>query len=843
MSFSNENVRPKLKAKRFNKFESSTERNPTADTSNDTERQQQQRFKRRIEDTFEEPSHPKKFCSGIAFQPPSTKNLANARLQKLKEFLKTDRKQSSSNNENSQVDRTHLLKTPKVCENSQRGPESSKGKSESSETRRVAECVYSSQSNTRETKEDFNRPSNAIPRTNLVSNEYNRDSYGQSNTRETKENFNRPSNAIPRTNLVSNEYNRDSYGRFDESRTDEQYTPETTSNSIYKNLDKWASPPESTPQKNFANNRLQRLKHVVKDLKPKDLKKIATNEEPKHQSPLLRYERTAVKRNIGATESSPEFTPTKRLSIDPFSPNPTYSNKESPRFAVPDTQLSEKLFKGENSKSKTSTPATPISKRLNINRQISHTPDTNFNLPVPSSSPQKVYPSPKVQSLHRLEKATAYDSFQSENSKAKTSTPATPISKRLNLNRQITNRTPIDSHTPNTNFKLPVPSPSPQKEFPSPNVLSLAENSDHFNGKMAMTATWIRNNQIMSGIQPDIELMPKPSETSQVVGLEETLEDGTEEMEWTNAEPDLEIMGSDQKIIGADSNVVKGVEKQSEKLKDLCIVVDTNVFISGLSKIKDIISMKLSGPIQPVLFIPWMVITELDYMKLESCDERLRQKVSNAIKLINTLLKEKNPRFIGQTVYEMEKQKLVGKSPDDKIMSCCLQVAEKYETVILLSNDLNLKSKAMINGVTACSANEIIMKIMSKVTKNTKTQKVMQKMSILCSSVICECAKETYGEVWSKMDMLSCPPWSLVDCLKRFKKYWGTVFKDKVMKQFTKCVDDLLQLFNSNKYFGDESADFVNFMKLCINLCIFLKDIEEFRGSVENTLADITKLG
>ncbi|KAG5889571.1 hypothetical protein JTB14_018556 [Gonioctena quinquepunctata] len=735
MSFSNENVRPKLKAKRFNKFESSTERNPTADTSNDTERQQQQRFKRRIEDTFEEPSHPKKFCSGIAFQPPSTKNLANARLQKLKEFLKTDRKQSSSNNENSQVDRTHLLKTPKVCENSQRGPESSKGKSESSETRRVAECVYSSQSNTRETKEDFNRPSNAIPRTNLVSNEYNRDSYGQSNTRETKENFNRPSNAIPRTNLVSNEYNRDSYGRFDESRTDEQYTPETTSNSIYKNLDKWASPPESTPQKNFANNRLQRLKHVVKDLKPKDLKKIATNEEPKHQSPLLRYERTAVKRNIGATESSPEFTPTKRLSIDPFSPNPTYSNKESPRFAVPDTQLSEKLF------------------------------------------------------------------------------------------------------------KLPVPSPSPQKEFPSPNVLSLAENSDHFNGKMAMTATWIRNNQIMSGIQPDIELMPKPSETSQVVGLEETLEDGTEEMEWTNAEPDLEIMGSDQKIIGADSNVVKGVEKQSEKLKDLCIVVDTNVFISGLSKIKDIISMKLSGPIQPVLFIPWMVITELDYMKLESCDERLRQKVSNAIKLINTLLKEKNPRFIGQTVYEMEKQKLVGKSPDDKIMSCCLQVAEKYETVILLSNDLNLKSKAMINGVTACSANEIIMKIMSKVTKNTKTQKVMQKMSILCSSVICECAKETYGEVWSKMDMLSCPPWSLVDCLKRFKKYWGTVFKDKVMKQFTKCVDDLLQLFNSNKYFGDESADFVNFMKLCINLCIFLKDIEEFRGSVENTLADITKLG
>lgn len=98
----------------------------------------------------------------------------------------------------------------------------------------------------------------------------------------------------------------------------------------------------------------------------------------------------------------------------------------------------------------------------------------------------------------------------------------------------------------------------------------------------------------------------------------------------------------------------------------------------------------------------------------------------------------------------------------------------------------------MINGLEACSANEIIMKIMSKLTKNVKYQKIHHKISIMCSSIICDIAKETFGEAWMKMQAFSMPPWSLMECLKRFKKYWDTAFKEKLLKHFSKFVDDSL---------------------------------------------------
>lgn len=105
----------------------------------------------------------------------------------------------------------------------------------------------------------------------------------------------------------------------------------------------------------------------------------------------------------------------------------------------------------------------------------------------------------------------------------------------------------------------------------------------------------------------------------------------------------------------------------------------------------------------------------------------------------------------------------------------------------------------MINGITACSSNEIMIKLMSKLVKNTKSQKIMHKMGIMCSSIICDCMKAAYGDIWSKMDMMSCPPWSLVECLRRFKKYWSSVFREKLMKQFTKTVQDLVDICETNK--------------------------------------------
>ncbi|XP_028134692.1 transcriptional protein SWT1-like [Diabrotica virgifera virgifera] len=275
----------------------------------------------------------------------------------------------------------------------------------------------------------------------------------------------------------------------------------------------------------------------------------------------------------------------------------------------------------------------------------------------------------------------------------------------------------------------------------------------------------------------------------------------------------------------------------------LCIVVDTNVFISDLSIIRNIIELTNTGPIQPLVYIPWMVITELDEIKDRPGKTSLKCQALKAIKCINEFISKKDPRIKGQTVSEMSDQKHVGLSQDDKIIGTCLQAVEKYEIVILLSNDINLRNKAMINDILAMSSKEVIGKIkcIIKTSKNMKSVKIMEKLSILCSEVICECAKNAYGDVWLKMDMLSEPPWSFFECLKRFQKYWTAVFQDKLMKQFKCTVEKLFQLLNSGKDFCDEADAYKEFVKLCLDLCIFLQDLENFRVSSSNVINEITK--
>lgn len=63
------------------------------------------------------------------------------------------------------------------------------------------------------------------------------------------------------------------------------------------------------------------------------------------------------------------------------------------------------------------------------------------------------------------------------------------------------------------------------------------------------------------------------------------------------------------------------------------------------------------GPVQPILYIPWMVVTELDYIKdSSSSNEKLNKDVMNSIKFINTALKNKNERIVGKNLIINEKE-------------------------------------------------------------------------------------------------------------------------------------------------------------------------------------------
>ncbi|XP_060534654.1 transcriptional protein SWT1 [Cylas formicarius] len=273
----------------------------------------------------------------------------------------------------------------------------------------------------------------------------------------------------------------------------------------------------------------------------------------------------------------------------------------------------------------------------------------------------------------------------------------------------------------------------------------------------------------------------------------------------------------------------------------LCVVADTNIFINYLYKIKDIVFGSWPASKRVIVYVPWMVFSELDYQK-DNAREPLKGNAMEAIRFINRCLSERNPRLVGQSVLEMSQQKDIGVSQDDKILSCAMQAIEKYETVFLLSNDINLRNKAMVSGLTTCTPSDILPRVRATIMKTKKTQKISVKMGMLCSQIICECCREAYGEVWLKMDLLSNPPWSLVECLKRMRKYWFSVFRMKLLKQCSKTIDDFLRILTSHRDICDDSAEFDEFMKLAIALCIYLKDIKEKKATVQNTMNEIVKI-
>ncbi|XP_030766188.1 transcriptional protein SWT1 [Sitophilus oryzae] len=328
-----------------------------------------------------------------------------------------------------------------------------------------------------------------------------------------------------------------------------------------------------------------------------------------------------------------------------------------------------------------------------------------------------------------------------------------------------------------------------------------------------------------------------------------------------NAKKDLDVTVNDSLLVNFDDTIVNkreqtcntiaedsmewdsATEESPEKTKKenaICIVTDTNVFMHFLHKIKDIVNFKVTGSQNVKVFIPWMVITELDYIKDTSREGK--NAALNAAKYINRLLEEKNPKVLGQPVEEAVKQEDYGLSPDDKILSSCVQASKKYESVILLTNDVNLRNKALLSELETSSPREILQKLLFKLKKNVKSLKISQKMASLCSTIICERCKETYGNVWDKMDMLQGAPWNFRECLRRIIRYWKSVFRDLMLKQCLPTVEALYRLLDRNKdHISDDSDTFNEFMKLVLAMLVFLKDME-YKTLVQSTINEVTEI-
>lgn len=124
------------------------------------------------------------------------------------------------------------------------------------------------------------------------------------------------------------------------------------------------------------------------------------------------------------------------------------------------------------------------------------------------------------------------------------------------------------------------------------------------------------------------------------------------------------------------------------------IVVDTNVLLRKLEFINDLKDSPIEDCDPPYIFIPWVVLEELDKKKTER--GRIAYLAREAIWYIYIHLKRRHPKIIGQSPIEVEQwEREFSKNNDDKILECCIGL-NKYipqQKIILLTNDINFYNK------------------------------------------------------------------------------------------------------------------------------------------------------
>lgn len=142
------------------------------------------------------------------------------------------------------------------------------------------------------------------------------------------------------------------------------------------------------------------------------------------------------------------------------------------------------------------------------------------------------------------------------------------------------------------------------------------------------------------------------------------------------------------------------------------MVLDTNIFLSHLKGVEKLLAKSFVFIGQPILIVPYIVLQELDRIKHREQGKPLSVAASHSIRFLNERLKQRDPRVKGQSTIEAANPIIPIDNPDDNIVNCCLQLRQiisGYRTeLMLLSNDVNLRNKALVNGVQAFSFGELM---------------------------------------------------------------------------------------------------------------------------------------
>ncbi|XP_037042658.1 transcriptional protein swt1-like [Bradysia coprophila] len=136
------------------------------------------------------------------------------------------------------------------------------------------------------------------------------------------------------------------------------------------------------------------------------------------------------------------------------------------------------------------------------------------------------------------------------------------------------------------------------------------------------------------------------------------------------------------------------------------LVIDTNIFLTQMTFLENLLNKINDVPGKPMLVIPYVVLQELDELKMRT-KKHISVQAMHAIAFISQQLKMKPDHICGQSAMDNGIQFIDVFNANDSIINCCLQLKQNCEHVVLLTNDLSLSNKAICSHIEVYTKSEL----------------------------------------------------------------------------------------------------------------------------------------
>ncbi|TDG43330.1 hypothetical protein AWZ03_010239 [Drosophila navojoa] len=151
-----------------------------------------------------------------------------------------------------------------------------------------------------------------------------------------------------------------------------------------------------------------------------------------------------------------------------------------------------------------------------------------------------------------------------------------------------------------------------------------------------------------------------------------------------------------------------GQELPARCVDYMYFVLDTNVLMDNLDFVEDLCRVTLGETKGSMLYIPYIVIKELDKLKDRRSDnDRNRKSAIRAIHYLNKKFDE-SLKIQAQSALEEATHLIEVDCPDDSIVNCCLQLQSQVPHLMLLTNDNNLRLKANASAIQVSCRSDLL---------------------------------------------------------------------------------------------------------------------------------------